>query len=847
MANITGSAGNDTITPTVSSTGEFATAGDDSILGLGGNDSLDGGGGNDTIDGGDGNDTLLGGAGNDRLEGGEGNDTLVAGGAGGFNDTLLGGDGNDELRGRDVFDPTGRLVFLGPGTGADTIRGYGFFNNIADFGGATVDIAFNLATGVAGTGPLADTLDQVRGLRAGAGDDTVIGSGFNDLIFLGLGADSANGGAGIDTISYADAAGDVTIDLLNERAIDWGGDTDIIVGFEQVWGGNYDDSIRGNNLDNTLQGLAGDDTIDGAGGYDTVRYTAQFLPQFQITQGVTIDLDQGFAIDPFGDTDTLINIEAAHGTNFDDDIKGRDLGPNNISNLRGLGGNDILRGVTTGGMVSADYREDPAAVRVNMSATDAILGGVLVAAGTARDGYGGTDTLIDINAVLAPNFNDTIIGSARGDSLIGGGGNDSIEGGDGDDTINGGAGVDVLSGGNGLDILVFAARVASDAQPTQGARASLLTGIIQNDGFGNQETMVGAENNDFEGLVGTNLDDSLEGGDSNDTLRGLGGNDTLDGGDGNDTIDGGAGKDSLDGGEGIDTVTYANATTAMFIELGGGFAGTPTDLFQDTLSGFEIVIGSDFGDQIYGTWGSQTLIGGAGDDTLDGGDDADSLAGGTGNDTYLVDNAADTISEAPGEGTDEVVAQIDWALGENLENLTLDPGTAATKGWGNALGNRLVGNDEANGLFGWNGDDTLWGGPSDDTLRGGAGNDWLEGGEGADLLRGGAGFDWFVWRAPSEGGDTIRDFAADLSNPFELDTLYFEGFGGGLIPFQPLDPSQFEANTTGVASTAEARFIYNTATGVLVFDVDGTGADAAVVIADFTGRPALSAANFVIA
>ena len=46
----------------------------------------------------------------------------------------------------------------------------------------------------------------------------------------------------------------------------------------------------------------------------------------------------------------------------------------------------------------------------------------------------------------------------------------------------------------------------------------------------------------------------------------------------------------------------------------------------------------------------------------------------------------------------------------------------------------------------------------DDTLVGNAGVNIIEGGAGNDLLTGGGNADIFVYRAPTESGDTITDF-----------------------------------------------------------------------------------------
>src|SRR6185295_14138652 len=96
---------------------------------------------------------------------------------------------------------------------------------------------------------------------------------------------------------------------------------------------------------------------------------------------------------------------------------------------------------------------------------------------------------------------------------------------------------------------------------------------------------------------------------------------------------------------------------------------------------------------------ANTLLGNAGANLLDGGLGADTMAGAAGDDTYVVDEVGDVVSEAAGEGTDTVRSFIDYALGDEIENLVLG-GTADLQGAGNALANTLLGNAGANTLDG---------------------------------------------------------------------------------------------------------------------------------------------------
>ncbi len=290
----------------------------------------------------------------------------------------------------------------------------------------------------------------------------------------------------------------------------------------------------------------------------------------------------------------------------------------------------------------------------------------------------------------------------------------------------------------------------------------------------------------------------------NDTLRGQGGSDTLFGDEGDDSVDGGAGNDLLYGNAGHDTLVGGTGNDTYYVEAGDTVVETSTlDSEQDIVRSSDsftltpnievLVLDGDAAvdgtgnaqantllgnnganrlsglvgnDTLRGSGGADRLAGGAGNDALDGGLGADTLTGGTGNDSYIVDSAGDVVVETTTLVTeiDSVATTVSRTLEAQVEVLFLS-GTAAINGTGNALDNRLYGNEAANTLsgldgqdllMGQGGNDSLVGGAGNDSLDGGAGTDRLDGGSGADTMAGGAGNDRFV---VDHAGDTVSEAA----------------------------------------------------------------------------------------
>ena len=98
-----------------------------------------------------------------------------------------------------------------------------------------------------------------------------------------------------------------------------------------------------------------------------------------------------------------------------------------------------------------------------------------------------------------------------------------------------------------------------------------------------------------------------------------------------------------------------------------------------------------------------------------------------------------------------------------------------------------------------------------------------------------------MFDSPHEGTDVIVDFSGDKIHVF-ADT-----FGGGLTAGAPITPDQFLSGPGIVsASDADDRFIYNTATGELFFDVDGSGDAGSVHIATLSNRADLGNTDIVV-
>lgn len=99
---------------------------------------------------------------------------------------------------------------------------------------------------------------------------SVSGTSKNDLIIDKGKAFTANGGSGVDTVSYQLTSAGVTVDMLDVSKNKGAAAGDRYNSIEVIYGSTRADDIRGSNKDDTLNGDNGDDVLYGRNGDDTL-------------------------------------------------------------------------------------------------------------------------------------------------------------------------------------------------------------------------------------------------------------------------------------------------------------------------------------------------------------------------------------------------------------------------------------------------------------------------------------------------------------------------------------------------------------------------------------------------
>ncbi|MEH2121889.1 MAG: calcium-binding protein [Nostoc sp.] len=858
MANINGTNGNDTLVGTQNTDTINGKAGNDIIMYSNGDDTLTGGGGKDKFVSMDGNSysesfntiTDFGGVGkgtNPTAAVIAEVDTLIFQGDGfTARNLLLTQNGNNlEITFEGVIN-TFKVILqnfalenlenLSKSTGATVDLGNILFDgqtSITDSfdvfnANSTQSTIFNLNTVTF----LNDLSNNVNGFDNS--DDVINGQGGDDKIDGKSGDDMLRGGAGNNTL-IGGAGNDTLIANQGNNLLSGGDGNDYVFA-----SGDYSEYRAGSIVfrnptsgKNTLYGGAGDDTLDA--NYSTGNNT---LNGDAGNDSLNVDYSTGNNLLSGGAGNDYLSVSGFH-----DDQYGF------FSRFYGTGNNTLYGG-----------------------AGDDILDANYTAGNNTLNGGAGNDTL-DVSYTTGTNTLNGDIGddylnvnNSRGNNLLfGGDGNDTFYGGTSgnDQHALGITGKDTIDGGKGDDLLSFDYTYTTQEITTNFNATTNIGSITAG------TNLVSYKNIERLDIVGTDYDDNIVGSNGNDTLSG--------GNIGNDTIDGGKGDDVLfangayyaTGG----ITTNFNATT----NIGSITAGTNLVSYQN-IERLDIV-GTAYDDNIVGNSGNDTLSGGnAGNDTIDGGkgDDVlfvngvyatggittnfnattntgsittgtnrvsynnierldivdtaydDNILGSNGNDTLSAGDGKDTIDGGKGDDLLSVNYGSSFEAITSTFNATTNTGSI-TRGinsvsYKNIEQLNIVGTHSSDNIVGSNGNDTLSGGYF-------GGNDTLTGGNGTDT------FNFYNY---TKGVDTIYDF-----NPTnELIQLSAYGFESRLS-IGSLSASQFTIGTS--ATTSEERFIYNSATGALFFDLDGSASGfIQVQFAQLSAGLSLTNNNFVV-
>ncbi|WP_309737102.1 cadherin domain-containing protein [Sphingomonas sp. SORGH_AS_0742] len=710
IQNVIGSAFNDYLYATDSGGVLKGGAGDDVMVAGAGNDVFDGGAGNDLVNylrsnaavtinlttrtafggyatgdtltgieslwGSTFNDTLTGDANNNKISGDAGND-VIDGGAG--DDTLDGGAGTDTLS------------YASATSGVMVVANYnGWLNNVWQYlprntvgAGADITSNFEILVGSAYSDILKGTR-ELYGFQAGAG---------NDLIYANSNANSIDGGAGIDTLTYVETSswGGVTVDLgansngATKASGGWA-NNDQITNVENLIGSNFTDYLAGDGGVNALDGAAGNDTLVGGGGNDVL-----------------------FG----GDGDDIL----MGGTGADALIGGRGTDTASWAGSSSGVNASLATGVASGGDAGTPGAATPYA---NAS---------LIAGWSFSEGSGNTATAIGgTQSIVLSNAN--WVADDHGGKAVDFAGNS-----------NSNARVGALTFGESFTI---ATKVNFD-QPAGSNEGIFRFGISNSTNSAGQiflnrttsgglyfEIRDGVTGNVFgaqtaAGLTtpGTWYDVAVTYQAGRMTIY-LNGNVVANS---ENTVvlanatysDNYIGRDwsntrALDGKMDDFAVFKSALTQAEIQQLATQTKGQEgSGLVTDTLSGIENLTGTDYADTLTGDAGDNVLDGGLGNDTLSGGAGDDVLIGGIGADRLDGGAGSDAVSYAGSAAPVTVNLATGAVLGGDAQGDTLISMESVTGSVGN---DTLTGDGNANVLTGGLGDDTIAGGDGNDTIYG---------------------------------------------------------------------------------------------------------------------------------
>lgn len=415
-------------------------------------------------------------------------------------------------------------------------------------------------------------------------------------------------------------------------------------GNDVLTGTSDDDIIDALGGDDFIEGLGGADTIDGGEGFDTVSYenSSEGVTRNQFTSEFTGGDSTG---------DTVVNVEAFIGTNFDDDFNFGN-GSGSLPSFFGLNGNDTLDLRSRSGGVDDGFEFVGGAGNDNLFIRSALDDSGDGFNASVFEGGEGID-IIEITGSGSIDFSGM---SISGFEVLNFAGNvDNYIATFTADQFQQFTNVDTRRGSGTLEInILMEAETELDLSgvSTNGSNGSADDFFIFGDA--DAEVIIGTDRADV--IDGAGRSDDISGGTGNDTLFGGGGKDTLNGDDGDDTIEGNIGNDTITGGAGDDTVRGGNNRDT--IDGGDG-----ADFLRGN-NGVDFVNGDAGDDRVEGGNGNDRLDGGDGNDKINGGAGKDTLTGGEGSDTFIF-NSAD---ESPNTTSSDIIT--DFEVGVDFIDLS---------------------------------------------------------------------------------------------------------------------------------------------------------------------------------
>ncbi|MEH7826720.1 calcium-binding protein [Gemmobacter denitrificans] len=303
-------------------------------------------------------------------------------------------------------------------------------DSISAIGAATGDFAAGNSIRWSSLNPESITEDDE--MIGTVGRDRLSGGVGDDYFYSSQGNDTYLGGTGYDQVTFQHDPNGVIANLATGRAVDGWGNRDVLSSIEMLRGSNHADRLTGNSGDNIIRGLAGADTLDGGKGRDQVRYDRDSRHEGG-ENGVTVNLGKGFAIDGFGDRDTLRSFESARGSDFNDRLTGTrsantlegELGNDRLSGLSGNDsldggdGNDTLEGGAGNDTLRGNIGEDLFIFRGSFG--DDVITGFGFESRIEKISLAGVSTITSFRDLkrnhLTEENGDTVINDGRGNTI----------------------------------------------------------------------------------------------------------------------------------------------------------------------------------------------------------------------------------------------------------------------------------------------------------------------------------------------------------------------------------------------------------------------------------------------